>query len=116
MNARNTIIVGVVGEVPYAESAGDVNIPYCQVYYENNTQIGCLYSSSLNPYTTVSQSKTLEASYSDFDNNVINTIRSNDKNIPLATVLISGRPLLINNILSTSNAVISAWLPGTAGG
>lgn len=33
MNSRNTLIVGVVGEVPYAESAGDVNIPYCQVYY-----------------------------------------------------------------------------------
>ena len=32
------------------------------------------------------------------------------------SVLISGRPLLINQILSSSNAVISAWLPGTAGG
>lgn len=28
----------------------------------------------------------------------------------------SGRPLIINSTLSTSNAVISAWLPGTAGG
>ena len=34
----------------------------------------------------------------------------------MVSVLISGRPLLINQILSSSNAVISAWLPGTAGG
>lgn len=70
----------------------------------------------MNPYITVSQLKTLEINYSDFDNNVINTIRTNDKNIPLVSVLISGRPMLINQVLSSSNAVISAWLPGTAGG
>ena len=31
MTARNTLIIGVFGEVPYAESEGDVNIPYCKI-------------------------------------------------------------------------------------
>ncbi len=30
MNAKNTLILSVVGESPYAEFTGDVNIPYCQ--------------------------------------------------------------------------------------
>lgn len=30
MNAKNTLIISVVGESPYAEMVGDVNIPYCQ--------------------------------------------------------------------------------------
>lgn len=30
MNAKNTLILSVVGESPYAEFIGDVNIPYCQ--------------------------------------------------------------------------------------
>lgn len=32
------------------------------------------------------------------------------------SVLLSGRPMLIDNIYSNSNAVIAAWLPGTSGG
>lgn len=31
MTSRNTIIIGAFGEVPYAESQGDVNIPYCKI-------------------------------------------------------------------------------------
>lgn len=30
MNSKNTIIIGAFGEVPYAETEGDVNIPYCK--------------------------------------------------------------------------------------
>ena len=116
MNSRNTLIVGVIGEVPYAESAGDVNIPYCQVYTDNNTQPGCLYSSSLNPYIALSQPKTLEVNYTDFDNNVISTVRSVDKNIPLVSIVVAGRPIIINQAISSSQAVLAAWLPGTAGG
>jgi len=39
MTSRNTLIIGVIGEPPYAETAGDRNIPYCQ----NLSQTGCLY-------------------------------------------------------------------------
>ena len=32
------------------------------------------------------------------------------------TVLLAGRPLLINDVLTESTAVLDAFLPGTAGG
>jgi beta-glucosidase len=35
--------------------------------------------------------------------------------IPLVVVLLAGRPLIINNALSQSNAFVMAWLPGTEG-
>ena len=46
MNSRNTIIIGTFGEIPYAESIGDVNCPYCQ----GNNRDGCLYDPGTNPY------------------------------------------------------------------
>jgi beta-glucosidase len=39
-----------------------------------------------------------------------------NKGIPMVVVLLSGRPLDINSPLSTSNAFIAAWLPGSEGG
>jgi hypothetical protein len=59
MNARNTIIIGAVGEVPYAESEGDTNIPYCQDFSQD-TQPGCLYNSGLNPYIKGTQPNNLD--------------------------------------------------------
>ncbi len=35
--------------------------------------------------------------------------------IPVVTILLSGRPLMINDLLDQSNAFIAAWLPGTEG-
>ena len=37
-------------------------------------------------------------------------------NIPYVIVLITGRPLIINEIIDNSNAFLVAWLPGTEGG
>ena len=37
-------------------------------------------------------------------------------NIPIVTLLISGRPLIINEELDSSDAFIAAWLPGSEGG
>lgn len=35
--------------------------------------------------------------------------------IPVVIVLISGRPLIINNVLDKCDALVAAWLPGTEG-
>jgi beta-glucosidase len=35
--------------------------------------------------------------------------------IPLITILISGRPMIINPVLHSSDAMFAAWLPGTEG-
>ena len=112
MTSKNTIIVGVLGESPYAESAGDVNIPYCHGIFGSD---GCRYDGS-NPYLPEKQRSSLALDYDNFDHNVISHIREADKNIPLITVLLSGRPMLINNALGISDAFIAGWLPGTSGG
>jgi beta-glucosidase len=62
------------------------------------------------------QRTTLGLDFDKFDSDVIKNIREEDKNIPLLTVLLAGRPMLIDNVLSESSAVVSAFLPGTSGG
>jgi beta-glucosidase len=112
LNSRNTLVIGTFGEFPYAETDGDVNIPYCKL--EDNP--GCIYNPTTNPYAPAAQLRTLKTDFAKFDSEVLTTIREQDKNIPLVSVLLSGRPMLIDGILANSNAVIAAWLPGTSGG
>jgi beta-glucosidase len=69
----------VIGETPYAEGLGDVNVP--------------------------------EISAQDVE--AIRNVKS--AGVPLVVVLISGRPMLINEILDLADAILAAWLPGTEG-
>ena len=115
MNSRNTLILAAVGESPYAEFSGDVAIPYCM----NESIIsgdGCLFDDSENPYLGDKQRTSLELEFAPFDKDVIKSIREEDKNIPLLTVLFAGRPMFIDGILQESSAVLDAFLPGTSGG
>jgi beta-glucosidase len=43
-------------------------------------------------------------------------INVKNANVPTVVILISGRPMILTNILSLSDAIIAAWLPGTEGG
>lgn len=112
MNSRNTLVIGTFGEFPYAESDGDVNIPYCQTEDQN----GCLYNPSTNPYAPAAQLKTLKVDLTKYDKEVLSTIKEADQKIPFISVILSGRPMLIDSLLNTSDATIAAWLPGTSGG
>jgi beta-glucosidase len=47
------------------------------------------------------------------DVTAVKNLKSAD--IPVIAVLISGRPLLIEEILKSADAVVAAWLPGTEG-
>jgi beta-glucosidase len=38
-----------------------------------------------------------------------------DLGIPVVTVLLSGRPLVVNRELALSRAFVAAWLPGSEG-
>lgn len=50
------------------------------------------------------------------DKDQINLVRKlKNLGIPVVTVLISGRPMIINPALHNSDAFIAAWLPGTEG-
>ena len=62
MTARNTLIIGVFGEVPYAESEGDVNIPYCKI---EDSEF-CLYNPFINPYVSGSQKRDLTIDFTKF--------------------------------------------------
>jgi beta-glucosidase len=35
--------------------------------------------------------------------------------VPVVVVLVSGRPLIVNDVLETADAFVAAWLPGTEG-
>jgi len=50
---------------------------------------------------------------SDADVELIKTVKG--RGIPVIVIIISGRPLIINNIIPYSDAIIAAWLPGTEG-
>ena len=43
-------------------------------------------------------------------------VRSAEHGAPIATVLLSGRPVDIREVLPLSDALLAAWLPGTEGG
>jgi beta-glucosidase len=73
------VVVVVVGETPYAESAGD--------------------------------SKDIRLSGG--DRGAIESARKSGK--PVVTVLITGRPLLVDEWLPSTDALVVAWLPGSEG-
>jgi beta-glucosidase len=41
--------------------------------------------------------------------------KAREAGVPVITVLLSGRPLILGSVLDSSDALIAAWLPGTEG-
>ena len=78
-------VIAVIGETPYAETNGDLG-----------------------------KTKTLELArnYPE-DLQVLDAVTG--RNVPVITVLVAGRPLLVNKELNRSDAFVVAWLPGTEG-
>lgn len=79
-------VIAVIGETPYAETAGDVRLP---------TPVSL---SSVAPQT---QELLVNAA---------------SHGAPLVSVLLTGRPLETVQALDRSDAFVVAWLPGTEGG
>jgi beta-glucosidase len=83
-------------ENPYAEYCGDVpdpNFSAAAISRPTSTPCGTPYDSNLASIVT----------------------KMKGANIPLVLVLVSGRPIRIESYLSTFDAVVEAWLPGSAG-
>jgi beta-glucosidase len=78
-------VVAVVGETPYAEGRGDI------------PPSGTLQHSSRYPQ----------------DLAVLKAVTGRGR--PVVTVLLSGRPLYVNDLLNRSDAFVAAWLPGSEG-
>ncbi|MDE2372093.1 MAG: glycoside hydrolase family 3 protein [Burkholderiales bacterium] len=84
--AQYDAVVAVVGETPYAEGDGDLPRP---------------------------QSLRLTAHHPDA---LALLDRVAGHGVPVVTVLLSGRPLYVNDLINRSDAFVAAWLPGTEGG
>jgi beta-glucosidase len=78
-------VIAVIGEGPYAEGDGDIG------------PSGTLRHSSRYPE----------------DLAVLQQVAG--KGAPVVTVLLSGRPLWVNDLMNLSDTFIAAWLPGTEG-
>lgn len=79
------VAIIVVGEVPYAESAGDI----------------------------VDSKGSFKLTLSDKHKSYINAYAG--KGPKTVVILVSGRPLLVNNAIDIADAFVVAWLPGSEG-
>jgi beta-glucosidase len=83
--ARFDAVVAVIGEAPYAEGEGDIRIT-------ENLRHSKRYPADLAVLQKVA-----------------------GRGAPVVTVLYSGRPLYVNDLVNKSDAFVAAWLPGTEG-
>jgi beta-glucosidase len=101
------VAVVVIGEKPYAEGMGDLRIEGGPV--EPGSAPAEFLVGPMDPY-----GETLElASLHPEDLETIRAVRAHG--IPVVTVLISGRPLVVNQELEEVSAFVAAWLPGSEG-
>ena len=99
--------VVVIGERPYAEGLGDIREPSPVRPGTNHLPAG---PGVLKPY-----GDTLELGALHPED--LRTIREvAGWGIPVVAVLISGRPLVVDEELAASAAFVAAWLPGSEGG
>ena len=97
--------VVVIGELPYAEGLGDVRAEGVVSQGSSMSRPGL----ELKPYGS---SLELSITHPE-DLETIRRIRA--QGIPVIAVLLSGRPLVVNNELEESQAFVAAWLPGSEG-
>jgi beta-glucosidase len=101
------VAIVVIGETPYAEGMGDIRTGD-DVIVQAGSQINGLLK-VLEPYGNTVELAHLHPE----DLQTISNITS--RGVPVITVLISGRPLVINRELEKSAAFVAAWLPGSEG-
>jgi len=101
------VAIVVIGETPYAEGLGDVRSGG-HIIVEAGSQI----KGSMNVMKPYGNTLELACLHPD-DLQTIKTIT--DKGIPTVVVMVSGRPLVVNQELDACAAFVAAWLPGSEG-
>jgi len=100
-STKHDVAIVVIGEIPYSEMLGDVRIGEVSDNDEVTIKEGSygtkLYLNQLHPE----------------DAKILKTI--SEKGIPIVAIMVSGRPLVINEELELSKAFVAAWLPGSEG-
>jgi beta-glucosidase len=103
--ARHDVAIVVIGERPYAEGMGDIR-PATTVA-RGSGPAG--KASQLAPYGA-------SLVLSELHPEDLRTIRSiAERGVPVVTVLVSGRPLVVDAEHAHSAAFVAAWLPGSEG-
>lgn len=101
------VAVVVIGENPYAEGLGDVRpggrVELGSALPNPGPQV------DLRPYAATLEHRVNHPE----DLAVLEKIRA--AGIPIVTLLVSGRPLVVESELDASDAFIAAWLPGSEG-
>ncbi len=104
---RHDVAIVVIGESPYAEGLGDIRSGE-HLIVEAGSQI----KGSMNVLRPYGNTLALAKLHPE-DLRTINTIAA--KGIPVVTILVSGRPLVVGEELEQSAAFVAAWLPGSEG-
>ena len=109
---RHDVAIVVIGETPYAEMMGDIRVPgLLQEYksFPNSTPIPIDDTEVAEVYATNLYLHEMHPE----DMATIKNITS--RGIPVVTVMICGRPLVVEQELAASSAFVVAWLPGSEG-
>ncbi len=106
--AEHDVALVVIGERPYAEGFGDIRSGDDLL-----VQAGSMIDGLMNPLEPYGRSLELSNLHPE-DAATIRRIR--DAGVPVVTVLVSGRPLVVNEEFAASEAFVAAWLPGSEGG
>ena len=104
---RHDVAIVVVGENPYAEGMGDIRASDDVIIHAGSMIRGEV--KVLQAYGTTHELAKLHPE----DLEAIRIIA--DRGVPVVCVLVSGRPLVVNQELERSNAFVAAWLPGSEG-
>lgn len=116
INRDNTLVIGLVSEVPYAEFMGDIANPF-----EPDDWYAMGAANGYNFYLGLPQNQQLALYYSINEGLAISMLKQKF-GVPVISVVYSGRPVILSNGNSTispllnSDAIIAAFLPGTLGG
>lgn len=108
-NAKHRdVAVVVIGERPYAEGFGDIRSG------ENLlVETGSLVNGLLNPLQPYGRTLQLSKLHPE---DLACIRRVADAEIPVVALLVSGRPLIVNQEMQAAQVFVAAWLPGSEGG
>ncbi len=102
------VAVVVIGEMPYAEGMGDIRADDAIIGEEGQKIKGLM--KVLQPYGRSLELRHLHPEDLETLHRIANA------GIPIVTVFIGGRPLVIEEERKLSDALVAAWLPGSEGG
>jgi beta-glucosidase len=111
--ARHDVAIVVIGEVPYAEMLGDIRV----ADLAKGLKIGKGSTSEDKPIPIMKEGPYGTHLYlHQLHPEDLETIRRiTSKGIPVVTVMVCGRPLVIEQELAESRAFVVAWFPGSEG-